>query len=471
MRLLRRLFVSLNLLTTLALLGTLFIMANFVSSRRYTRWDLTRQKITAISDKTQQMLRSLKEPVNITVFYLPSHRLYELIHDELEEYQRANPLIKVEYLDPQQDVARAKQLAQQFQIEELNVVVFQSGSRHKYLSDTDLAEYDYSEMRVGAEQRVKAFKGEEAFTSAILSVTQTAGSLVWLTSGHGEKSLALTDTSGISDLKRYLEQQNMLVDTVTLLEHPTIPATVKLLMIIGPTRRFTETELVTLEQFLENGGRLLALIDPLDDTGLDGLLHKWGVDLGLDIVVDPARQIPFVSAANLFVTTYTEHPIVRKMKTLATLFPLARSIRMARPLPKGVTATALALTSEQGWGETKTAVEQFQFNPAEDLKGPVSIAVASERLAPAHARLVVLGDSDFVINGQLGNAGNRDLLLGAVFWLTEQEQLIGVGPKAIESVRLNLTSPQMTQLFWFSFFGMPAVLGALGLGMWWFRRT
>ena len=476
-RLGRRLLASANLVTVIVLLGVLFIMINWVASRRYTRWDFTRTKITALSSQTLQTLQTLQEPVTITVFYQPSHRLYDLTKDLLKEYTRASSKIHVEYIDPEQDIARAKQLAQQFQIEDLNVVVFQAGSRHKYLSDTELADYDYGAARFGAEPRVKTFKGEDAFTSAINGVTHAQSPLIWFSTGHGEKSLDNTEPTGASNLKKYLEQQNITVKAATLLEHAAIPSDVKLVVIAGPTHRLTDAELAVLESYLEHGGRVLALIDPLNDTGLDGVLAHWGVDVGMDIVVDPSRQLPFVSAANLLVTDYTQHPIVEKMKTLMTLFPLARSVRPLTPTPASVTVSPLALTSAAGWGETKTSDPEFQFNEKDDLKGPVSIAVAVERTAApptgsaaAGTRLVVVGDSDFIINGQLPNVGNRDFFLGAIYWLTQQEQLIGISPKPLESIKLNLTGDQLTHLFWLSFLTMPLLCVALGTGMWWVRR-
>ena len=87
----RRLLSSLNFVTVLILLGVLFIMVNWISSRRYARWDFTKQKITALSDQTLQTLHSLKEPLSVIVFYQPTHRLYEMVKDLLGEYARVNP--------------------------------------------------------------------------------------------------------------------------------------------------------------------------------------------------------------------------------------------------------------------------------------------------------------------------------------------------------------------------------------------
>jgi ABC-type uncharacterized transport system involved in gliding motility auxiliary subunit len=472
----RRLLTSGNLLVTLVLIGFLFIMVNYLASRRYARWDLTRQQLTKLSDQTVQTLTSLEQPVTVTVFYQPSHRLYGMVRDLLTEYARVSPKVRVEYVDPEQDIARAQRLVQQFQIESPNVVVFQMETRHKYLSDTDLAEYDYSTMTARGEPFVKSFKGEDAFTSTILSVSRATAPLIWFAAGHGEKSIDAADRMGLSAVKGLLERQNMSVQSVNLLEKAsTIPSDVKAVVLAGPTHRLTESEVASLQAYLDQGGRLLALLDPLTDTGLEPLLERWGIRLGNDIVVDPSRQLPFVSAANLFATTYTEHPIVGKMKTLMTLFPLTRSVQPVDPAPTGFKVTRLVLTSENGWGETQTGVETFEFNEGQDARGPVPIAAASEHAADsgvigAKGRLVVVGDSEFLVDGQLGNVGNQDFFLGIIYWLIEQEQLIGIGPKVIQSIKLNLTGAQLKNLFWFSFLGLPLLCGAAGAGVWWRRR-
>ena len=471
---LRRQLASANWLVTIVMLGVLFILVNFISSRRYVRSDVSRTKITQLSPKTTQALRQLKDPVNFYIFYDPSHKLYEMIKDLLAEYRETSDKISVEYVDPQQDLARAKQLVQQFQIDverdEPNMVIVQAGKKHQFVGGTDLAEYDFSGMGMGGEPTLKAFKGEDAFTSAILSVTQQKQPIVWISTGHNEKSVDDAEPLGLASLKKYLERENMLVEAVTLLEKTEIPRTVNAVVIAGPERRYTEQELLVLEAYLEQGGRLLALIDPLTDTGLDGLLYRWGADLGMDIVVDPARRLPYVSPANVFITTYTNHPIVQHMETLMTLFPLARS---ARPVPDrpGVEAAALAMTSESGWGETQVDVQPFRYDANSDTQGPVPIAVAAHREGDASTRVVVIGDSDFVANGQLMNVGNRDLALGAFHWLVGQEQLIGIGPKPLESIKLSLTAAQMAVIFWFCLATLPGTFALLGVAMWLLRRS
>lgn len=464
----RTIFRSLNFTFVIILLGYLFIMVNWVSSRRYVRVDLSSQKLSQLSDQTLRLLESLEEPVTITVFYEQSHRLFGLLRDLLDTYEQKNPALTIRYVDPQHDVAQARLVVEQLGIEEINLIVVQAGDRKQYLPETELADYDLENFTVTGKSRVLAFKGEDVISSAILSVTQATTPTVWLTTGHGEKDLEDETPEGLSSLKRYLSQQNVSLETVMLAQRNEIGEEVALIAIIGPTHPFLEDEVSLLSDYLDAGGRLLILLDPLTETGLDALLTRWGIIVGDDIVVDAGQQVAFVSAGNLFITTYAQHPIVEKMKTLMTLFPLARSVMPAAISPEGITVKALALTTDQGWGETRTDAVKFEYQEGEDLEGPVSVAVAADRKEPP-SRIVVFGDADFVINGQLNNAGNKDIILAASRWLLAQEQLIGIGPKTLESVKLNLTHQQLWQLFWIVLFGMPALCGIAG-GATWFRR-
>ena len=150
---------SLNTAAAVALLGVLLIMVTWISGRRHVRWDLSRQQLSTLSGQTRQVLEGLRDPVRVIVFFEPGHRLFPLVRDLLKEYERLSPQVRVEIVDPQQDVARAQQLAQELQLDALNLVIVQAATRHKHLSEADLAEFDYGAMTLAEEPRVKAFKG------------------------------------------------------------------------------------------------------------------------------------------------------------------------------------------------------------------------------------------------------------------------------------------------------------------------
>jgi ABC-type uncharacterized transport system involved in gliding motility auxiliary subunit len=82
----------------------------------------------------------------------------------------------------------------------------------------------------------------------------------------------------------------------------------------------------------------------------------------------------------------------------------------------------------------------------------------------------VFGDSDFASNAYLGFAGNRDLLMNTVGWLSQQENLISIRPKEPDDRRITLTSSQQLALRWFSLLVVPALVFGSGVYSWWRRR-
>jgi ABC-type uncharacterized transport system involved in gliding motility auxiliary subunit len=85
------------------------------------------------------------------------------------------------------------------------------------------------------------------------------------------------------------------------------------------------------------------------------------------------------------------------------------------------------------------------------------------------SRMVVIGDSDFVANGNLVG-GNLDLFLSSVNWLLDREELIAIAPKPIEEIKLTLSRKQLVKLFWINVGGIPSFAALIGLMVWIRRR-
>ena len=82
-------------------------------------------------------------------------------------------------------------------------------------------------------------------------------------------------------------------------------------IIAGPTSNFIEPEIEILRRYLDGGGRLFLLLDPslapaggLVETGLERLVAEFGIEVGADIVVDPANPLPFFGPETIFVNIY-----------------------------------------------------------------------------------------------------------------------------------------------------------------------
>ena len=471
----------------IALAVAILVGINWLGSRHWLRGDWTKTHIYSLSETTRKLVGGLKKPVRVTVFMDRDSRLYMPVSELLSRYRALNPKIEVEELDPKRNPARAEALVREFGIRQ-STVVFRSGDRKKYVEEDKLAEYDYSGMQMGrGAPELKAFKGEEAFTSAILAVTEDRTPHVYFSSGHGEASLEPTERGrGLAEAKQLLERDNLSVAKWESFGKDAIPADADAIVVAGPRTAFLEPEAGALDKYLAAGGHVLLMLDPVlpvpgappADFGLGRLLAANGVKLGNDIVIDPANALPLVGAETVFANHYGNHPIVRSLAEagIPVILPLARSVARAEPAPAGVSVTTLLETSPEGWGETSlTNLEEQVKKDPQDTPGPVSLAVAvgptEEEKTPAKkGRMVVVGNSRFTWGEQLASGGSANLLLNSIHWLTGSTKQIGIAPKTLEQASLSLTQSQVRRIGLFSVLGLPALAIVLGVWVWYRRR-
>jgi ABC-type uncharacterized transport system involved in gliding motility auxiliary subunit len=471
----------------IALAAAMLVGLNWLGSRHWSRGDWTKTRLYSLSATTRKLVGGLTKPVRVTVFMDRDSRLYTPVTEILSRYRALSPKVEVEELDPKRNPARAEALVREFGIRQ-STVVFRSGNRKKYVEEDRLADYDYSGMQTGrGAPEMKAFKGEEAFTSAILAVTEDRTPHVYFSSGHGEASLDSSERGrGLAEAKQLLERDNLSVAKWESLGKDAIPADADVLVVAGPRTAFLEPEAGALEKYLAAGGHVLLMIDPVlpapgsppADLGLGKLLSGNGVKLGNDIVIDPANALPLVGAETVFANHYGSHSIVRSLSEegLPVILPLARSVSKSNTAPPGTAATTLVETSPEGWGETSLSnlEEQVKKDP-EDTAGPVSLAVAvgpgeEEKVPAKKGRLVVVGNSRFAAGEGLQNAGNANLFLNSIHWLTGAGKQIGIAPKTLEQASLALTRSQVRRIGLFSVLGLPALAVVLGVWVWYRRR-
>ncbi len=70
----------------------------------------------------------------------------------------------------------------------------------------------------------------------------------------------------------------------------------------------------------------------------------------------------------------------------------------------------------------------FKFDEGQDNPGPLTIAYTAENTTN-QSRLVLIGDTDFSVNGNFTAYGNGDLIVNSIDWTTGQENLISLTPR------------------------------------------
>ncbi len=485
----RRLVIGANVLLQILAVLALVVMANWLVSRHYLRFDWTKSGYYKLSEKTRQLVGSLKQPVDVVVF-LPEAGGHEYVQKVLEDVRNllnefqfyGKDKLRVEYVDPQRDLARAQQLVTQYNLDAPDVVIFANGTRHKYIRLDEMVDLDRG-PEMTDEPRVKAFKGEGLFLAAIQTVTEEAPPKVYFLTGHGEHDPEDFDqTTGYSEIVRYIKRDNITIEKWNLQEKQALPTDAGTIVIAGPRKAFSQMELDALDLYLKNKGRLLIMLDPWTQSGLETFLKRWGVKVDDDLAMSKAGVLLGTELLNVNAvgTEYAPHPVTAKLADTNTEFPYARSIRRAQQ-PEGGTAdlpqvTELVRASTEYWGETNPDTKHAAFNPATDIAGPLPLAVAVETSKPQGVnvdigvtRMVVVGTSRFVDNSDLAG-GNLDFFMNSLNWLLQREQLVAVSPKTPQEFRLTMYPNQQMAVYLLVMAGMPLAVGALGFMVWLGRR-
>lgn len=472
-----RLWITLHTSAALLMALGIVLMVNYLSFRHYYRADWSRTQLYQLSSKTISLLENLQDPVGITVFFQPGHVLYEDIHNLLREYQFHSRGLKLQWVDPDRDLAQTEELAVQYQVTDPNVVVFDCAGRKKYVRADEIAELDSSDGM----DRIRKFKGEQAFSSALQGVVQETIPVVYLLTGHGEREITDFDRrTGFSGAHRLIERDNIEVKPLRLSSEKQIPADCATLIVAGASQSMSKPEADLIAVWLRRSGRLMVLTDSGQTSGLEKMLQEWGVRLRNDVVTDPDRTL---TGHEVFVSAYNRHPITAKLGATAAVFNRPRSVEPAEMQLKAISAdrpqiTPLALSSKTSWAEAQLDQVPAKYDPdTEDLPGPVSLSVAVEKgdttglldIQIRPSRLVVFGDSDFISNSGL-TGGDISLFMSSLNWLLDREQLMAIAPKDMTDTRLKMTRGKIRILFWGAVGVLPALAALLGLVIW-LRRS
>jgi ABC-type uncharacterized transport system involved in gliding motility auxiliary subunit len=483
-----RVRIGLNVILQVAILIVLAAMVNYLGFEHYRRWDMSRDKKYALSDKTKHFLDDLKGKVRVTVFFGAQNPILGDIQNLLTEYQYASHgKIDVEYWDPERNLTRAKELFDKYKVvTDESVIIVDYQGRSKTVKATDLADTDQGNPMTGEAPKVTAFKGEQAITSALVDVVEGKKNTVGYIVGHKEPPLS--GQSPISVLKRFIENENVTFKELNLFELPAIPADVKVVMIAGPQYDFSDREMKMLRDFWNKDGRILLLVDPAAKTPkLLGFLKEQGVTVDDDRLMAMVKTgIEEVARVRDVVAHFLpDNPVTKRLANVqAPFFGGTSSLTLQSQAPPSASLHVMPLAeAEKGyWGEKDYNSDDpalLEYDPAKDKGEPLIIGAAvekggsaDERVEINSARLVVVANSTFIQDNAITQDQQQlDFASAGINWLLSREQLIGIAPKIPQTLTFSMEEESLRRLRWIILVLMPLVPALLGLLVWWRRRA
>ncbi len=419
----------------------------WISTQFTFRSDWTAGQRLSLSTDTVDLLSQLESPVHVRSYQLEDIAMQRAVTDILQRYRQHNPQqFNFELVNPdlQPDLARADGISRPGQ----------------------------TLIRHNNKTEVIDALSEQQLTNTLLRLTRDSTAVVNFLQGHGERDPDDSSALGYKTLVQQLSSKGFEINTVNLLKDSLTTHT-GTLVIAAPERELLAGEIEVLKRYLDQGHNLLWLQDPklghellsianiLDITFIDGVVVDNNPNLRNVLGLSHPAQLPILS--------YKLHPITEKMKYF-TLLITAAAVR-----PQADTnwhSTALLLTEDTSWAETDGFIIDVALNTDRgDTPGPLSIGLALERdINKRKQRVVVIGDSDFLSNNNIGHGANLLFAMNTLNWLSQDDKLISIMPKSAPDIQLDLNDTQVAAMGLIFLVILPIGLFGAGILIWYQRR-
>lgn len=441
-------------LSQLLFYGLIMCVAGMIAwlSTQYVKTvDVSYGQRNTLTAATQSLLKSVKQPISF-VAYLSGDKtkLHDGMRKLVAKYQQFKPDTTLEIVDPNLNPERAK--ADQVLAE--GRVILKLGEHSEKLRAVD----------------------ENTVANMIQRMLRNTIPRVIVLEGHQERSIFDDGSSGMSKLRERLSERGFRLQPHNILKTKSIPQDSSFVFIASPLQDFLQTEVDVLLDYIKLGGNILWLTEPSTLGGLSALKTEFGLNI-IDGTLLSANQslqemLGIKHPAVIPVIQFS-HPLLKDMVSPA-LFPFATVVESDTETSTNWKHTQLLSSGESSWLETgKLSGEVQPDYTTGDLPGPLSFAMSLTREGKEkQQRVVVIGDSDFLLNQFIGAAGGGNLRLSNKLfdWLSNGDQLLKIKPSRAPDTVLAMPSKSLTYLALTFLIGIPTLLVLIGTLIWWVRK-
>ncbi len=433
--------------------------------------DLTKNQRNSLSPESIRLAQSLEQPLKVTIFATPGNEMGGMLNQLFQRFQDQQPLIQVETLNPD----LYPELLRQYDIRQDAEIIIEYQDRSEKIS-------------LASESRV---------TNSIQRLLRQGERWVVFLQGHGERNPYSDANHDFSEFATRLASKGYTIENLNLTEVSSIPQNTDVLVIASPQIALLPGEVDLLENYIEKGGNLLWLADPgTVQSPIDRLADALAIEFLPGIIVDPNSQLLGLDRVDFaLVAEYPRHPITQNVESLS-LYPQTQAIEYHGDETQWQPFNFL-VSGESSWNETgELKGEIHNGDDADEINGPLNIGLTITRStitrstitrstisrstmvtsiendsSSSEQRIAVVGDADFLSNNYLGNGANLELGLNLFNWLSHDDNLISISPRAAPDTRLELSQTQQVIIAVIFLIILPLLMVGLGLRIWLKRRS
>lgn len=432
-------------------------LAAWASDRYAFTADWTAGNRNTLTEASRQVLTTLDEPVSITAFAREDSRTRGQIRDLIGKYRRESDLIRLEFVNPDLQPARVRELG----VSRAGELVIRYGDRTEHVTELS----------------------ESALSNALQRVARSGERWLVFLTGHGERNPTGQADHDLGALGREMENKGFTVQELNLAKERAIPDNTTALVIASPRKDYLPGEVELIRDYVGRGGNLLWLQEPGQGLhNLAPLAEQLGVRFPDGTVVDATgRMFQIDDPAIAVVADYPANPVTGDFGLL-TVFPYAAAVEAETGDSPWETRPFLR-TLNQSWIETGSLDGEIRFEPdAGDRGGPVTLGrLLTRQYRPSgdtgpddasgvEQRIAVIGDGDFLANAYVASSGNLDLGMNLVNWLSRDDDYIDISTKKAPDRRLDFTDLHYGLIGGGLLIGLPLLLMGTGLFVWIRRR-
>lgn len=435
----------------------LVILLGYLASQYRFAKDITQANRNILTQGSINVLKQMKEPVNITVFATKDDaasgdNFRKGMIDFVARYQREKKNINLTFINPSVE----PKLAQDAGVKQDGEIVVEYQKRIEHIIPPI---------------------AEQEMTNLLVRLSRTNQQAVMYLDGHGERNLLGIKNHDLGEFGKQLEKKGFKFANPDLTIAQSVPSNGAMLVIASPQVDVSEVEAKKIKTYLESGGNLLWLLDDDNLRGLNEVAEYLGLQVSPGIALDMASAQYGADARVAFASLYGEHAITTNFM-LRTLFPEAHQVTAKGTDENGWKVSNLVEVAPNGWltSEKLSKGAKPVFNEKKDKRGPINIGVALERIyGKKGQRVVVIGNGNFLSNTFITNGGNLDLGVNIVNWLAGDDNLITIQPMPLKDINVTIPDTDSGRLVaWtvfhaFQYF-IPLGMLIAGFYFWWKRR-
>lgn len=493
----------------------LLVLVNVVMTTLFDRYpitiDLTEDKIYSVSEESEEYVKNVDVDVQVTIFadedtYVNYNSYNKQAIELLKNYCKLNHHITYRFMDIDSNPEVVKNYSDSISdfdiIFETNIEIDgETVQRTRKLGMLDLvsfnddflsqlSDYGYSIDMLAEEagsdyavlyyygNYVEASNAEQAFTSALMTVTDPNPIYVTLLTGRSE----ITDLSYFQTL---LTANGYNVNSIDITSEE-IPDNTSVIVIPAPKTDYLEAEVTKVSDFLNNDGNLgkqliyIASYSQEETPNLDEFIAEYGLSIGDGVICETYTSnyynYPFFTTSTNTSDSFnqdveTTEPVIYSMFTrpVNVLFEDDGMLTTE----EYVTSTDDAYTAEVSMTDGTVGDKIAKGQQCYFAVGSKGKFTGDADGSAVYSNILCFGSEYMLYDSVLAadQYNNREYILSVLNGITHKTDGVTITPKTITGSSFDITEQQKNILKWTFCLIIPAIVLITGIVIWLRRKN